>query len=161
MNTEQITLNPDGTVYRGDKHIATVEGDGDIKWNHYSYKAKHSEAVDSLARGFDGTDEHGPLVYGEMPAHSQKFRVKASEMSTGKSHGNTLSELSDPEPPTDFRGDRTPGYPEWFLKQNGQEEYDEKYIVKGRNRYPEKEARDYARENGSDPSPKISGEELK
>lgn len=132
MSTEQIKLNPDGTVYRGEKHIATVESDGDINWKHWTFKKKHRDEVDSLVRGED---------------------IPPEEVLSTRS-GTTFIKEIVPPPAMDFRGDRTPGYPEWFLKQNGQEAYDKKYQVRGVNRYPEKEAADYPRANGSDTSDK-------
>lgn len=130
MSTEQIKLNPDGTVYRGEKHIATVKDGGDIDWKHWTFKKKHGDELGFLlmGEGFDKPEDAPAPV--KAPAKS------------------------DPAPAMDFRGDRTPGYPEWFLKQNGQEAYTEKYQVRGVNRYPEKEAADYPRANGSDTADK-------
>ncbi len=144
MSTEQITLNPDGTVYRGEKHIATVK-DGVPKWRHHTFKSKYSATVDYLINGeceSEPEDEKAPPM-------SDKFIPQPNENRT--SH---YTPVKEPAPAMDFRGDRTPGYPEWFLKQNGQEKYDEKYQVRGVNRYPEKEAADYPRANGSDTADK-------
>jgi hypothetical protein len=132
MNTEQIKLKDDGEVYRGEKHIATVE-DGGVKWEHWTLKKKHEEEVEALLTGDVKMEPIPP-----NPKINPEVQYKQTE--------------AEPEPPMDYRGDISPGYPEWYLRANGQEAWDEKYIVRGRVRYTEKDAKDYLRANGSDPA---------
>jgi hypothetical protein len=55
-----ITLEDDGTVYRGKKLIATVK-DGEVKFKHYSYR-KHADEIEMLKLTADALAENNSLI---------------------------------------------------------------------------------------------------
>lgn len=65
--TLTIRLDDDGSVYRGDKLIATVDGD-DITFKHHAYK-KHRDEIEYLTRG-DYTESPEPVDIGLEPIQS-------------------------------------------------------------------------------------------
>jgi hypothetical protein len=62
MSKMTISLT-DGEVFRDDKLIATVNGNGKIKFKHYSYK-KHRDEIEYL---ITGDDEGEPVDIGLEP----------------------------------------------------------------------------------------------
>jgi hypothetical protein len=139
MNTLNITLHDDGKVTRDDKHIATVDFDTrEIKWKHYTYRDKHTAEVVSLIKSRGDVEA---LVPDEVIEEIVEA-VKNTEGTTEDDSGSTSSDDNesnryhhDPEPPKTSLGDRTPGYPEWILRTQGQEAYELRYHKYGKDRY--------------------------
>ena len=108
-----ITLEDDGTVYRGKKLIATVK-DGDIKFKHYSYK-KHAQEIEMLM-----SDEVEPITV-PVPELIEDEPLFVTDI--------------DPETPKElfsegegaWYGESNPPVVEWRKKNWSKEAFDDKY----------------------------------
>lgn len=91
-----ISLEDDGTVYRGKKLIATVT-DGEIKFKHYSYK-KHQQEIEMLMSDED-TAEPSPepiAVPVPDPIPDTKVREDAPKALFVEGNGRWYGELNPP-----------------------------------------------------------------
>lgn len=101
-----INIEQDGRIMRGDKQLGTSK-DGELVWNHYKFKDKYDKDVRALL----GMPEDEP---------------KSPEIPKGK------SKKPGKEPNRSIElGDRTPGYPEWYLEEHGADAYRDRYFVRG------------------------------
>ena len=104
-----ISLEDDGTVYRGKKLIATVK-DGEIKFKHYSYK-KHAQEIEMLmSDDVETTPE---------PVEDEPLFDAPSDPATPKelfSEGNGA-----------WYGESNPPVVEWRKKNWSTEAFDDKY----------------------------------
>ena len=103
-----ITLEDDGTVYRGKKLIATVK-DGDIKFKHYSYK-KHAQEIEMLME-----DDVEPITvpvpeYDRVPEHRTDCPKSLFLEGEGR-----------------WYGESNPPVVEWRKKYWSKEDFDAKY----------------------------------
>jgi hypothetical protein len=104
-----ITLEDDGTVYRGKKLIATVE-DGEIKFKHYSYK-KHAQEIEMLI--VDGGEPAAEIIEDEPLFDTTVDPVTPKELFV--------------EGEGKWYGEENPPVVEWRKKHWSAEAFDDKY----------------------------------
>jgi len=90
-----ITLEDDGTVYRGKKLIATVK-DGDIKFKHYSYKKHADEIVDLMAEVAADIAPEPIAVPVPDPIPDTNVRIDAPKALFMEGNGRWYGELNPP-----------------------------------------------------------------
>jgi hypothetical protein len=143
MNTLNITLHDDGKVTRDDKHIATVDFETrEIKWKHYTYRDKHTAEVVSLIKSRGDVEALVPdevieeiveAVEGDLDKYLNNDGLNEDGLLEVTVKAEDIAPLV--EPPKTSLGDRTPGYPEWILRTQGQEAYEARYHKYGKDRY--------------------------
>jgi len=105
MSKMIIRLDDDGKVFRDDKHIATVT-DGEVSFNHYSYK-KHKDEIEYL-------------VFGEYETTPDPVDVKVDPKPKTPAHLLIEGEGR-------WYGESNPPVVEWRKKNWSKEAFDDHY----------------------------------
>ena len=110
-----ITLEDDGTVYRGKKLIATVK-DGEVKFKHYSYK-KHAQEIEMLM------EEDEPVA----DIGLEPIAVPIPEYDRVPEHRTDCPKSLFSEGEGAWYGESNPPVVEWRKKYWSKEDFDAKY----------------------------------